>query len=227
MTARALTREVGLREIGLLGVGLLGVVLLAASALHAQWINNGASTAAEGYARGVASITRARSQASVDYAQARIGRSDARSRELDNRLKTTQTFYEMRRISREAKYGTPQEKYDKKRRNEARFAARTRKDDPNVLSDKQLDPLTGEISWPVVLMSPEYEEYRAKIDNLFKARARHGGKISYQTLGEMSKTRDELIDVLKADIPTLGGKKYMTGKIFVKALARQMENSSG
>lgn len=206
----------------------IGAVVLAASAVHAQfYVNNRASTVAESRARGVADITRSRSQSAIDYSQARIGRAEARSRELDNRLKSTQTYFEMRRINREERYGTPQEKYEKKRRNEERFAARARKGDPNDLSDGQLDPLTGKISWPMELMPPEYEKYRDKVDRLFEERARHGGKVSYKTYDELNKATDEFLAVLKTDIRTLGSKKYIAGKEFVNALAYQVENNSG
>lgn len=206
----------------------IGAVLLTASALQAQWwVNNKAATVGESHARGVADITRARSQAAIDYSQARIGRAGARSLELDNRLKTTQTFYEMRRIQREEKYGTPAEKYEKKRRNQERFAAQARKGDRHDLSDGQLDLLTGKIAWPIQLMSPDYEPYRVKMDMLFEERARLGGRVSYKTYEEMQIVSDEFLAALKADIPKLGSQKYSTSKLFVKALVHQLEDNNG
>ena len=111
---------------------ILAVVLLTASAAHAQWYaDNRASTVGESHARGVSDIIRARSHAAINYSEAAIGATEARSRQLDNRLKSTQTFFEMRRINREERFGTPDEKYELKQRNEQRFARRARKGNPS------------------------------------------------------------------------------------------------
>jgi len=206
----------------------LVAVALAASIAHAQfYVDNRASTVAESRARGVADITRSRSQSAIDYSQAASGWEEARSRELDNRLKSTQTYFEMRRINREERYGTKEEKYEKKRANEEDFAKRARKGDPNELTDKQLDPLTGKISWPFELMTPEYKEYRAQLDELFEKRARHGGQVSYETYEETNKATDDLLAALKKDIRKLGSKKYVAGKQFVNALAYQVDQNNG
>jgi hypothetical protein len=63
------------------------VLLLIAATARAQWRSryvyqdNRAATVGEGHARGLSDVVRARGQAEIDNAQARIGRAEARSRE--------------------------------------------------------------------------------------------------------------------------------------------------
>src|SRR5437762_406960 len=60
------------------------------------------STAAEGAAYGMAEMTRAQGQYNMMTAQAAVTGQQAYSAALDNKLKATQTYFEMRRINQEA-----------------------------------------------------------------------------------------------------------------------------
>lgn len=203
---------------------ILIITVSAASTASAQWINNKAATAGESYARGVSDITRARAQASIDYSKSRLIDTESRSRELDNHLKTGQTFYEMRRMTREAKFGTPEEKYEKKIQNEQRFAAQVRKRKQNVLTDEQLDPLTGEINWPSMLMDPSYDAYRANLEDLFATRARYDGQLSYEASYEIESEIKKFRKALKANLDKLGDERYLAGVRFLRAMNQTIEN---
>ena len=65
--------------------------------------DNRASTPAESYARGMADMTRAAGQRNLLDSMAAGNFEEARSLELDNRLKATETYFEMRRINSEAR----------------------------------------------------------------------------------------------------------------------------
>ncbi len=129
----------------------------------------------------------------MDSAQAAISRTEARSRELDNRMKATETYFQRRNYNREQRFGTPEEKYEKKRANQERFASYARRANPDTLTDKQLDPLTGEIKWLPALMPPVFEQYRDQLNDLFAQRAIHSGQISDELYQQIKDTTDDLL----------------------------------
>ena len=206
------------------------VVLLAASTGDAQRRvrvdlggDNKAATVGESHARGLSDVVRSRGQYEMDSAQAQATRAEARSRELDNRLKSSQTYFEMRNYNREQRFGTPEEKYAKKRANEEKYAKYARRANPDELTDSQLDPLTGKINWPFSLMSPKYEKYRDQLDDLFEQRARHGGQISYRTYEQIKFTTKDFLKALREDIREMDPQDYLAAKRFVNALAHEGE----
>ena len=106
----------------------------------------------------------------------------------------------MRNLNRTQRYGTPEQKYERKRANEERFAKYARRANPNELTPEQLDPLTGKINWPFALMPPQYETYRNQLDELFEERARHGGQLSYRTYEQIRDSTKQFLDALRKDI---------------------------
>ena len=191
--------------------------------VNVGWGNNRASTVAESRARGLSDVIRSRGQYEMDSAQGRISRAEARSMELDNRMKATQTYFERRNYNREQRFGTPEEKYEKKRANQERYASYVRRANPNKLSSKQLDPLTGKITWLPTLMSDDYQDGRDKLDKLFAMRARNDGKISgavYEQIGDASK---EMLKVLRDHSEELKANEYVAAKRFLNALVHTAE----
>ncbi|MDH3716780.1 MAG: hypothetical protein OES79_01540 [Planctomycetota bacterium] len=167
------------------------IVVTAATAsaqrrVRVEYGGSRAATVGESHARGLSEVVRARGQRELDSAQARIGRAEARSRELDNRLKATQTYFEMRNINREQRFGTEEERYEQRRRNNERRFAAARRADPDELTSDQLDPVTGKITWPFSLMPVRFREYRERLDELFAQRATYGGRISFETYTEIN-----------------------------------------
>src|SRR5947209_12006414 len=79
-------------------------IVLTASTLKAQyWVNgygSGPSTAAQSYAAGYADVVRAAGEAEVNDSIAAGNYADARSKEIDNRLKGTQTYFQMKDINK-------------------------------------------------------------------------------------------------------------------------------
>src|SRR5687768_1513849 len=74
------------------------LILVGALAARAQVIYNSASTAAEGYQRGAASVISAAGEASLNASQARINNVDAYSAALDASTKSVNTFWEQKEI---------------------------------------------------------------------------------------------------------------------------------
>ena len=81
------------------------VLILTASTLHAQYYANGwggwggSSTVAGSYAHGYADVVRSAGEAELNDSIAAGNYADSRSKEIDNRLKATQTYFQMRDIN--------------------------------------------------------------------------------------------------------------------------------
>ena len=211
---------------------VLGFVVLAyATSTQAQWrggwgVDNRASTVAEGRGRAMSDVIRARGQYQMDSAQARVTRSEARSRELDNHLKAGQTYFAMRNMNREQRFGTAEDKYAHKRANEEKYFRHAQKGSPDQLSSRQLDPITGKINWPFSLMDEKYAPYRQELDKQFDAWARGGGYPTYEVYKQVRKASGEMLALLKKDIKTMETKDYLQAKNFINALAHQVEQTS-
>src|SRR5690349_20453115 len=76
----------------LVGVGL------ASSIATGQVIYNGASTAAEGYQRGMASVISAQGQKNVSDSQAAINLTEARSSQFYNQIKSVNAYWQKKGI---------------------------------------------------------------------------------------------------------------------------------
>lgn len=126
-----------------------------------------ASTAAEGYQRGMASVLRAQGQKNLADAEAATRLEDARSKYLDNRVKATETFYERKRLYND--YTEEQRYKEAEKRDEYIEKVRLKS-----LTPEEFDATTGQIAWPTLLRSADYAAYRELLDLLFAKRAETG-----------------------------------------------------
>jgi hypothetical protein len=198
---------------------LLGIVI--APAASGQYFGDSAqpfsSTLEEGVQRGYADVVRSYGMANLLNSQAANQMEQARRAYIENRLKATQTYFEMRRYNEEARRAmrsTPlsMEQYVRLAREQA----------PEPLTATQLDPLTGTISWPAPLRAPAYEAFRKRIERLFQDRA-----TGYVVYGEIQKAVLEFQDVLKQQVDLLPANDYVDSKKFLDSLvwaARGMQS---
>jgi len=132
-----------------------------------------ASTAAESAANGMANIMTSAGAANLANSAAAINYEQARSQYIDNRLKNTQTYFEMKRVNSEYRNAS------KTPRPTSEQLFRLAKDaTPDRLDPAQLDPVTGMIMWPEILKTDEYTKYRDTLDGLFQAASQKQGKLS-------------------------------------------------
>ncbi|KAA5539732.1 hypothetical protein FYK55_23320 [Roseiconus nitratireducens] len=124
-----------------------------------------ASTAAEGYARGMADVIRSQGEANLANAQALSGYEDARAKYIDNRNKATAAYYERRKLRDQYKAAEKEER--------AYYRAR-RTSELTPLTAEELDPSSGKITWPELLQDPQYDQYREVFDKIFAQRAADG-----------------------------------------------------
>ena len=203
-------------------VPLVIVVLLAtASQASAQWgpYYGGwhASTAAEGYQRGMADLVRSQGMANLYDSMAAQNLEAARSQQLDNRLKATQTYFEMRQMNREYLAA------EKAARNTRSPGAEPFRNTPKVKLERpgaaDLDPVTGRIDWPLSLQTDQYSQYRQELDTLFTQRAQNSGHVNPQIYEAISATSDGLLKALLGNIRNMRPQDYTDAKTFVENLS--------
>lgn len=188
------------------------LVVLPITVVQAQYYDGGygyhSSTLEEGVQHGYADVVRSYGMANLLNSQAANQIEQARKVYIENRLKATQTYFEMRRYNTEARraeHGTPlsMEQYVRLARDQA----------PEPLTATQLDPLTGMINWPAPLRISAYETFRRRIDRLFQDRA-----TGYMVYGEVQQAIADFAAQLKADIEKFPANDYVGAKKFLDSL---------
>lgn len=127
-----------------------------------------ASTLEEGAARGMADVIRSAGAKNLMDSEAAINIETARSQYIENRMQATSTYFQMRALNKQARYGNqkPHDPQQVIRLNKERL--------PDRLSDQKIDPLTGTIRWPIGLTLDELAADRKRMSELFAIRAKQG-----------------------------------------------------
>ncbi len=180
-----------------------------------------ASTAAEGAARGMADVIRSEGQARVDSSQAVINMTEARKNEIANRKQWTETYFDMRRINREARAA---ERGPKRTKEDWIRIAQAGK--PQRLSPSELDSVAGKLSWPILLRKDEYAKSRAVVDEAFANRATTG-TISPQDYKAVQKATESIAETMKKEIKEVSSLDYITAKRFLKSLSYESRQPAG
>ncbi len=149
----------------LASIGLL--MLLGSTVAIGQVIYNNASTAQEGYARGVSGVIQSQGQRNLSNSQAAINLTDARSAQIDNQVKSVNAFWEKKDI-----YNARQQQ--EFAQIEQKRSAYMSKHGLGTLSPEEFDRSTGQVAWLKVLQQKQYDQYRNTLDELMKKRAYQG-----------------------------------------------------
>ena len=203
-------------------VGLIAFYGTIATAQRYGWGGGyHASTAAEGYARGMGDVIRSAGQARVDTSEAAINMTQAKKQEIENRKQWTQTYFDMRRINREARaaeQGPKRTKEDWIRLAQAGM--------PDRLSPSELDSVGGRLTWPILLRKDEYTKDRAVIDRAFENRATTG-TISPQDYEAVQQATDSISKQMKKEIRDVSSLDYTTAKRFLRNLTYDSRKPAG
>jgi hypothetical protein len=150
-----------------ISVGLGLVCVLASTIAIGQVIYNNASTAGEGYARGVSGIIQAQGERNLNNSQAAINAQDAYSMAIDNSTKSVNAFWEQKDIYK----ARQQQEFAEIGRKRSDYLARHGLES---LTPQEYDRTTGQITWPKVLEQKEFDVYRNTLDELMRKRAYQG-----------------------------------------------------
>ena len=177
------------------------------------WRMGVGTTAAGSYAQGMASVINAAGQANLANSAAANNWENAYSMDLNNRLQATNTYFEQRRINREA---VAEERGPRATAAElARFAKEAA---PARLNASQLDPVTGEIGWPTPLRAATFDAAREKVDKLFAMRESDSGAVGPAGYRRIRDSIEELKSQFAKKISDYAPQVYVDTRKFLESL---------
>ena len=170
----------------------------------------GGGTAYSSMASGMGNLIRAQGAYNQMTAQAMIALEQAKSAALANKLKAAQTYYQLRRLNET-------EQAEEERKRLALYAPAPPLKTPR-LTASQLDPVTGQITWVPVLLTPEYQPERTQLEHLFAERA---ADASHVTNTQVENLVDSMRDKLDAQIDKLTSSDFFAARHFLEAIAAE------
>ena len=181
-----------------------------------------ASTAQQGADMGLASVVRAQGYANLKNSEAAKNWEEAKTMEMQNRLRWTETYFEMRKVNRE------------KRADEAgppitqeQAIALAKMSAPARLNSTQLDPVTGHIEYPLILTQDIYKSYRQRLDTLFARRATSGGSIRFEDFQAIQTTVSQFTEALQQHIDQYAAGDYGRARTFLDSLVQEARSPGG
>jgi hypothetical protein len=176
------------------------------------------STVGGDIARSQAEFVRAAGEYNLNTSKGMINMQTAKSMEIENRLRWTETFFEMRRVNRTARAleAGPRPTMEQV----VRYA---RMQAPRRLSSLELDPITGDISWPVVLQDSPYIENRAFLEEQFRMRAKSGGSFDYAQFDTVEAAFENFKANLLTNVSKYSGRRYGEARNFLDSLKLEFE----
>ena len=186
------------------------------------WGMNWASTAQQGADMGLASVVRAQGYANLKNSEAAKNWEEAKTMEMQNRLRWTETYFEMRKVNREkrADEAGPPITHDQ-------AIALAKMQAPPRLQSTQLDPVTGHIEYPLILTQDIYKQYRDRLDTLFAHRAASGGSIRFEDFQAIQSTVSQFIETLQQHVGDYTVGDYGRARNFLDSLANEARSPAG
>lgn len=173
-----------------------------------------ASTAAEGFQRGMADVIRSTGAYNLMTSEAMKNVEDARKKYIENRLQGTQTYFEMRKINKQAREA---EAGPRPTQNDVIRYAQERS--PSRLSASEVDPLTGGIAWPSLLQESAFEMERKRLNEIYEERAGRGS-LTASELMEVNRLIASMEEKLQKNyVGKVSSLIYSPAKSFLKSLS--------
>ena len=108
--------------------------------------------------QGMADIIGASGSRNLDNSQAAINMTEARSRQLDNHLKTTDTYFQNRLNNK---------KWREELNGPRKVTHNAFRKLPPPLSPSEVDPVTGQINWPPLVAQLPFQKDVKTVDDIF------------------------------------------------------------
>ena len=176
------------------------------------WGGGGGGTVAGNAMQGMSSVINAAGNYNLSTSAAAINMTQAEKQSIQNWAQFTDTYFDLRARNRQeqaAARGKPvSEEYMHRW---AQAGA------PKPLSTQQLDPVSGEITWPDVLQDGKFSRQRDVLQTAMTERS----KLGTLTTPDRQKAKaaaQAMLDQLGAMIQDLAPEDYMSAKKFIQSL---------
>lgn len=176
------------------------------------------STFEEGVLRGYADLTIAEGQANYFNSLAAINGQEAFSRYLQNRQRTTDTYFYMRQANRAAREAEAPQRLSREQ-----YVALAKKSAPEGLSERQYDRTLGRLNWPAALAGDEFAAEREALNVAFRARSAGDVGASAGFYGQVKQLASSLDSKLKDNIGELSAAEYVAAKKFLIGVALESQ----
>lgn len=172
----------------------------------------GGGTADGNYFFGAAQVIRAEGEYNALTTQGMINFETARSRYIENSAKWSQFYSKMR----EANESYRRQKIEQNRHSPEVLAQAAASDVPRSLSSDEIDPVTGRITWPVLLMDDQYAAVRADLEHLFELHA--WTTRTPETSAKIHEGTRQMMEMLRDNIENVPAGEYVAARKFIEAL---------
>lgn len=175
-----------------------------------------ATTPIQGINYGIAKIIRAQGDYNLLTSQALVNLTQAQRQQIENWRQYSITYYELRRLNddyRRMQRGRPL--------TEAELARIAQVNRPRRLTPSELDTISGQVAWPVILQAVEFAPLREEVGRIFAERANHGVLGLDQYLNG-DRTLAQMVGVLRKHIEDVPPADYMVARRFLESLAYEL-----
>gem|GEM_PF-1938065 len=178
-------------------------------------------TIEEGILRGEAEL--ARGQANYNYLSAEALKSleQARSLNVDTRMKGLGNYWEAKRVNYELTLGQI------KRFSTEQMAAIAKKEAPERLGPTQYEPFNGRLTWPSILSKPVFAAHRTALDEIFKKRTSKDVGAETEFHATVRELTDEMQVMLHRRIDFMPPMEYSAAKGFLTGLEQEARLAPG
>jgi hypothetical protein len=178
---------------------------------------NYASTAAEGYGRGLGDIIRSKGAYNLMTSQAAINATEAIRNDIQNRELGVNAYFQMRKDQRA---GVAEERGPRPTTDDLLRYSQMNK--PKPLGPNQLDAVSGKIYWPRLLRTDQFASSRGVLEELMVKRTRYGD-ISMEDLMKIREETNKMINQLNGEIRDIPPMEYASAKQFLSSLAYEVQ----
>lgn len=163
--------------------------------------------------QGMASLAQAAGSYNLSTSAAAVNMTQARKQDLENYSTGVNTFFETRRVNKEARLAEAGP-----RLTEAQIVRIAHESAPKPLSPRQLDPVSGRIFWPLMLQADRFQEQRTVLEQAFSLRSQKG-TLQLEEAQQVKRTTQALLTDLRELVQDADPMAYMEAKRFVESLA--------
>jgi hypothetical protein len=180
---------------------------------------SGGGTVAGNNMNGMANMISAKGSYNVQTSEAAINMTQAQSNEIKNRQEYTNAYFDMRATNRAA---TAAERGPRPTAQQlARVAAQGA---PKPISPGDLNPVTGQLSWPDLLQDDQFKQARADVEKLV-AKQVSQGRLGYVDQKEARVTVNSMFADLKAEVKDVPPQDYVESRTFLRSLVYSLSKT--
>jgi hypothetical protein len=169
-------------------------------------------TAAGSAMNGMANVISAQGNYNLATSAAAINMTQARRNEIQNAQLYTDAYFQMRatnRAARKAEAGPPATM--------EQLARIAHSGAPRPITEKELNPESGQINWPTALQQKTFDKQRAELEEVVLKQVRYGG-LSFADQMQARNAIETMFAGLKENIETLPPQQYADSRSFLNSM---------